>query len=181
MEFDEKTADNGLYLQCLSGRLDAIRHTLLVDELVSLAKRLCLKECEGCRLDCLTGHSSFCVDNVAILLQRFVEKFVEGLFAKSKDGDYYIDERFGMIIDVMVPMGLDIREALSFPTYVLSQYFKRVDNPRAVATLKKLGLDLPLNADVAHGIDSTGVMPTMLSVLCDKKCLTPVCSLLGWE
>lgn len=176
-----RTAENGLYLYRLGARLDAIRHGVLVDELLTIAKEFCQKECAGCKVDSLCHHGSFCDDNVAILLQRFVEHFLDHLLARNKDGDYFIDERFAMIIDALVPAGLEIREAFSFPSYVLVQYFMRVANPTASKVLTKLGLNLSLNPDIAHGIDNVGVMSTMLSVLCDKKCLTPLANLLGWE
>ena len=169
------------YLNRLGARMDVIRHALLVEEIVSLAKTMCVKMCDGCRADTLADHIPICSENPAILMQTHVEGFIEGLFSRNKAGDYCIDARFAMLVDAMVPVGIDIREAFSFPTYVLQQYFMRLNNPRGIAALKKLGLDLPLNADRRHGIDLTGVMPTMLSVLCAKMCLTPVASLLGWD
>lgn len=179
VRLNEKTADNYFYMQLLSGKLEVIRHSLLVEELVNAAKAVCVKRCHGCRDDTVSNHISTCVENTAVLLQVEVEEFVSTLFGKSKDGDYYIDERFAMLIDKLVPSGLDIREEFSFPTYVLHQYLLRLNNPKAEAALKKVGLDLPLQADVSHGLDRVGVMPTMLSVLCAKRCLTPTGHLMG--
>ena len=178
--FDEKTVDNYFYMQSLSGKLEVMRHALLVEEIVTAAKVLCIKECDGCRDATVSNHGLACSENASVLMQLHVEAFIAALFATTKDGDYYIDERFAMLIDNLVPEGFDIREEYSFPTYVLQQYFKRLNNPKVDAALKKLGLDLPLNGDVPHGIDSVGVMPTMLSVLCAKQCLTPLGNLIGW-
>ena len=181
VEIDEKTADNYFYMQMLSGKLEVIRHSLLVDELVAASKSVCMKECHGCRDDTVSNHISVCGENTTILLQLRVEEFITALFAKTKDGDYFIDERFGMLIDKLVPSGVDIREEYSFPTYVLQQYLTRLNNPKVEIALKKIGLDLALNADIPHGLDGVGVMPTMLSVLCAKQCLTPVGNLMGLD
>ena len=172
--FDEKTATNYFYMQQMSGRLEYVRHNLLVDELVSVSKELCKKLCTGCREGTVSNHITPCGENVSVLLQIHVEEFVNSLFAKTKEGDYYVDERFAVLINEHVPEGVDIREEYSFPTYVLQQYFTRLSNPRAIAALQKLGLDLPLNADIPHGVDNVAVMSTMLSVLCSKSCLTPI-------
>ena len=110
------TADNSLYLHLLGPRLDAMRHALLVDELMSLAKDLCRKECPGCKADSLGDHGSICRDNVAILLQRFVGYFLPHLLACDKNGEYYIDTRFALVADEIVPDGLEERSLVSPPT-----------------------------------------------------------------
>ena len=63
---------------------------------------------------------------------------------------------------------------------MLIQYFLHLANATAAKVLTNLGLQLTMNPDIAHGIDNVGVMATKLSVLCDKRRLTPLIHLLGW-
>ena len=168
-----RDVNNPAYLAVLPPRLDTLCHSVLISALISTAKELCKTECRGCAAGSLFNHT-VCRDNISILLQAYVGYFVGKLFKRDKDGDCFIDKRLRMVAYDIVPSDEAIDEVFCFPAYVLHQYFLRLANPVVSDLLARCFLSLALDESPNDVFDVTTIMSTMPSVLCDKKCLTPV-------